>query len=288
MKLQKLSAILMAAVIASSLGTLFGCSGTGSGSQSTPKEPVVPTVNAPADMTGGTVTPEVDTPANMQGGTAITPEVNTPTTGGEGGSWVPGIFDDTLGSGTIEDIDDSQKYVYDSSTVSFATVAGSLSFSQGQGEFTDFVTQGGNSMAVCDNENAPFPYGTITCNVKTKTNTDSGIVFGLSSNGIPTYWEGYGISYYFFFLGQDGTAYLGKTDNGGWTVCAIVDYTFNDTDTYELKVVYKGSKICGYVNGELMVSYRDGDPLTGTGFGVRSGGAGVSFSDLAVTNEYLY
>ena len=228
-------------------------------------------------------------------GDGVTPEAITPEeiiidsgSGDEStGEWIPDIVvkeDDT--NIFDDDFDDSVKYTYNASTVTFKTVAGSLTTAQGSGIFTDFTTTAQGSMAVCTTQ--AFPYGTISVDVKTLTNTDSGIVFGLSDSGANTYWEGNGVSYYFFFLGQDGTVYLGKTDNGRWYVVKIVDFTFNANTVYNLKVVYKGSAIYGFVDGDLKFAVRDSEPLSGTGFGVRSGASGVQFTNLTVTNDYVY
>lgn len=174
--------------------------------------------------------------------------------------------------------DDSVKYSY---TNAFRTVSGNISVSEGV-----YTAQYANSMAV-DNTTA-FPYGTISCTVRSNNTNDSGIVFGLTENGASSYWES-GVSYYFFFLGQGGNAYLGKVD-GGWSALKVVSLggAIDSTRDYSVKVVLKSNKICCYVDGVLMFGYKDENFLTGTCYGIRAGAAGVTFSNVTVTNEYDY
>lgn len=269
--MRKFYAILAALCISvAGIAAFGGCSGE----DKEPLETVKAVVEVPAEIPSETVAPE----ESESGGEA------TPPTG----EWIPEIIDrDEKFDGFADEIDDSEKYEYSAQDVVFSEAHGSSKQSVGEGKYADIVTTSANSLTVCNTEQAPFPYGTLTCLVKTKTNTDSGIVFGVKS-GAQQFWEGAGVSYYFFFLGQDGTAYLGKTDNGIWSALSVVGYSFNASDRYELKVVYKGSKICCYVDGELLIAYRDKAPLTGTGFGVRSGAEGVEFTKIALTNEYMY
>jgi len=199
-------------------------------------------------------------------------------------SWIPEIIVGETGA-EVPNIDDSVKYDYSASKLSFRVANGTFSETNVSNKISNWTTTGTNNLLYTTS--VAFPYGTITCNVKTLTTTDSGIVFGLSSSST-TFWEGSGISYYFFFLSQEGTAYLGKTNNSTWSILKQVAYNFNDTDTYQLKVIYQGSKICCYVNNEFMIGVRDIAPLSGTAFGIRSGASGVSFTDLAITNDYLY
>lgn len=174
--------------------------------------------------------------------------------------------------------DDSVKYTY---TYAFRTVSGQMSASGGV-----YTAQAANSMAV-DNSTA-FPYGTISCSVRSTNTNDSGIVFGLTENGASSYWES-GVSYYFFFLGQGGNAYLGKV-NGGWSALKVVKFTnaIDSSKNYTLKVVLKSNKICCYVDDVLMFGYKDDHFLKGVCYGLRAGAAGVTFSNVSVTNEYLY
>ena len=67
-----------------------------------------------------------------------------------------------------------------------------------------------------------------------------------------------------------------------------VAYAYNSTDTYRLKVVFEGSKICCYVNGVMVIGYRDRYGLSGTRFGFRTNEAGVTFSNISLTSELCY
>ena len=72
--------------------------------------------------------------------------------------------------------------------------------------------------------------------------TDNGIVFAFSSTATQDVWEGQGISYYFYFVSQAGTAYLGKTSDGNWRVMGEKPISnYNANSTYNLKA---GFPIC--------------------------------------------
>ncbi len=126
-----------------------------------------------------------------------------------------------------------------------------------------------------------FAYGTYSVKMKKSGNGDDGIVFGLSENGIRSYWED-GVSYYFFFISQRGTAYLGKANDGAWTICGessrIADY--DENGEYTLKVIRtEGSVIC-YVDDVLYVNYNDSMPLLGTATGLRAGSRNTEYFEV--------
>ena len=236
-----------------------------------------------------TVTPEKKDGQSVEIRSVIPQEIETSAAEVDdsvpAGKWIPEIID----RDTATDIafDDSVKHDYNSMNVTFQTVNGTMTHVVGNGTFSDFRTTSDYALTVSASASEPFRYGTLSCDVKTPTTTDSGIVFGLTSN-ISPFWEFYGVSYYFFFLGRDKTAYLGKTVDGNWFVCKIVDYTFNASDYYNLKVVWAGGKICCYVNGDLVIGYRDLSPLQGGRFGVRSSSAGAEFRNIVVKSDYEY
>jgi hypothetical protein len=60
-----------------------------------------------------------------------------------------------------------------------------------------------------------FIEGTLSCDINLNGNTqDNGIIFGLiNENDLTRIWEDEGIHYYFFFISNIGTAYLGKVSN---------------------------------------------------------------------------
>ena len=140
-----------------------------------------------------------------------------------------------------------------------------------------------------------FSEGTISMDIKIgATAGDNGIVFGLkNTNNATKYWEGNGITYYFFFVSKDGFAYLGKTTNSSWTVCGftnIIGYSLNKT--YTLTVSRDKSNanydlINCYVDGILYVSYKDATAIDGTGYGVRAGCRDIEYGDFEISNEVM-
>ena len=131
---------------------------------------------------------------------------------------------------------------------------------------------------------APFPYGTISADIM-NNGSDSGIVFGLSSSK-STYWEGSGVSYYFAFISYEGILFLGKTDNGTWSSLAYTDIVgFDQSKTYNLKVLYRVDKIILFLDDVPMVYFRTEKPLIGTGWGIRTGAVGAQISNVVVSNK---
>lgn len=113
--------------------------------------------------------------------------------------------------------------------------------------------------------------------------TDNGIVFAFSSTATQEVWEGQGISYYFYFVSQAGTAYLGKTSDGNWSVMGEKPISnYNANSTYNLKAEYADGKIYCYLNGQLNAVYVDETPLTGNKFGIRANGTGVSILNIKI------
>lgn len=114
--------------------------------------------------------------------------------------------------------------------------------------------------------------------------TDAGILFALDKGDKASFWEN-GVSYYYFAITSIGFAVLGKVSNGYSTPYSRRITGFDNTKTYHLKAYYDGTNIAGYLNGELLFSYRDSTPLSGTSFGIRSGAVGVSYSHLSVRDS---
>ena len=152
-----------------------------------------------------------------------------------------------------------------------------------QPEMGTFVSSTSNSLIVSDT--ATFENGTIEVDMQLAgENRDNGIVFGLSDSDKPTYWEGNGISYYFFFVSLSGLAYLGKTDNGGWVVCATKQIEgYDNAASYHLRVTRHNGTIFCFVDDVLYIAFSDPSPLEGTRFGLRAGGANVIYTGLFVT-----
>lgn len=154
-------------------------------------------------------------------------------------------------------------------------------FSQERGIIS---SEHGNSILVFDDT---FENGSYSVLVNSKgSRADNGIVFKMSYPENQTdIWEGSGISYYFFFLSLSGTAYLGKTDNGTWSVLSeVIIPGYNPNNAYNLEVQTVDNLILCSVSGELMLSYIDDNLLTGNKYGLRSGNPGVDYSDINKEN----
>lgn len=194
--------------------------------------------------------------------------------------FIPGIMDFDPDNPIGGDYDFSTVYDYTGATLKDA----SGTFVEENGAYT---AQYGAALYVNRNEQYPFPYGTLSADVISK-GTDTGIVFGLSANR-NYFWEGSGISYYFFFVSQAGRAYLGKADNGGWAALSereIPNYSGNTK--YNVKVIFKGNKILCYIDGQQMLSYADSNALAGTGWGIRAGGVGATISNVQISSSFIY
>lgn len=141
-------------------------------------------------------------------------------------------------------------------------------------------------------DGADFDDGTVETTVTTVKDSaaDSGIVFCVTNAGKSTYWEDTGVSYYFFFISQHGTAYLGKVNNG-WTALderAVAGFDKTVSQTYKLKVVLSGTEARCYVNDKLYLIFSERNFLQGKGVGIRTGGNGVQFSGFSLSGEYAY
>ena len=156
-------------------------------------------------------------------------------------------------------------------------------FSYADGKYTSTAPQ-----ALAVDPNVTMANGTLSTNLKkSSAGEDSGIVFGLSDNGAASYWEGEGVSYYFFFVNINGSAYLAKSVNGAWhQLGRVVDITdYNEEDEYPLSVSFEDGLIRCFVGEECLVKYRDANPLTGTGVGYRFQETGTAASPIQYTSE---
>jgi len=142
------------------------------------------------------------------------------------------------------------------------------------------------STLIMANTTDGFDRGTISVDMTSPSASDSGIIFCLSTNGMSSYWE-QGVSYYFFFVSQGGTAYLGKVNNGKWSALSSVAISGYAVGTkYNIKVVLNGTTISCYVNNKLYVNYSEEVGfLTGTGYGLRTAVSGVTFTNFVVNTN---
>ncbi len=195
-----------------------------------------------------------------------------------GSNWQPGIFDYDQDIPIGGNYDFSTVYDYTGATLTAAS--GNMTAIAGVYEATS-----GAAIYANRNTSTPFPYGTYSADVINK-GTDTGIIFGLTASA-STFWEGAGISYYFFFVSMSGSAYLGKTDNGAWSALVTPSISgWSATTKYNVKVIFKGNKILGFIDGKHMLTYTDASPLTGTGWGIRAGGTGATIENLQITSSF--
>lgn len=221
------------------------------------------------------ITPSEDVDAALPPSEGGNGEVDEPT---PSEPFVPDILDKD-GDVIEGNYDFSTVYDYTGATLTYMN--GEMSFSNGV-----YTVEHTRSFWANTDSQTPFPYGTLSADVVGKGG-DVGIVFGLSQSGINT-WEGNGISYYFYFVSTSGLAYLGKTDNGSWSALKTVEIANFDANTsYELKVIYKGNKMLCFVDGELSFTYADLDPLSGTGWGIRSDMVDSTIANVSVSSAFL-
>lgn len=155
-------------------------------------------------------------------------------------------------------------------------------FVHGAGTYTpDKVTNTTDWMLAVTKERK-FAEGTITAKIKMGTLSDSGIVFGLTDNGLANYWES-GVSYYEFFITGWNGVYLAKIDNG-WNELKSLSCGMQPNVEYTLKVEWKDGNIRCYVDDVIYIDYTDANPLTGTKYGYRAIGNGVEYGPITTTD----
>ena len=155
-------------------------------------------------------------------------------------------------------------------------------FVHGAGTYTpDKVTNTTDWMLAVTRERT-FAEGTITAKIKMGTLSDSGIVFGLTDNGLANYWES-GVSYYEFFITGWNGVYLAKIDNG-WNELKSLPCGMQPNVEYTLKVEWKDGNIRCYVDDVMYIDYTDANPLTGTKYGYRAIGNGVEYGPITTTD----
>lgn len=155
-------------------------------------------------------------------------------------------------------------------------------FVHGAGTYTpDKVTNTTDWMLAVTKERT-FAEGTITAKIKMGTLSDSGIVFGLTDNGLANYWEE-GVSYYEFFITGWNGVYLAKINNG-WNELKSLPCGMQPNVEYTLKVEWKDGNIRCYVDDVMYIDYTDANPLTGTKYGYRAIGSGVEYGVITTTD----
>jgi len=133
--------------------------------------------------------------------------------------------------------------------------------------------------------------GTLSVDMTATEPSDNGIVL-LAKHASQSMWEGSGVSYYFYFISQAGTLYLGKTRNSEWTCVNesnIRGYSLKKN--YNLKISFDVQESfvqfhC-YLNDEHYYSVRDYETNFGNEFGLRAGKADTTFSYINASLKFL-
>ena len=149
-----------------------------------------------------------------------------------------------------------------------------------------YVANTNDSIAI--SKEVTMANGTLSTNMKKSTGAeDSGIIFGVtySGNELDSYWEGNGVSYYFFFVNVNNCAYLAKSDNGAWMQLGKVPGIsgYNADSEYPLSVSFENGYISCFVGEACVIKHKDNNPLTGTQVGFRAQKAGTTYTDLVVS-----
>ncbi len=155
----------------------------------------------------------------------------------------------------------------------------------------DIETISENSIAVVVNDS--FSTGKISAkfvsNGGSEYDNDNGIIFGLEDIS-RHHFLNQGRSYYFLIVSDNGSLYLAKVayNDNPWEELKFVHlsdagiiYSHGDTIEIAAEVLDNGIIKC-YANNKLIFTYRDEEPLTGHGYGIRGEWEGVSWKELSV------
>ncbi len=122
-----------------------------------------------------------------------------------------------------------------------------------------------------------------------EADNDNGFIFGLEDVPLDYFWE-QGRSYYFLFVSDNCSLYLAKVAYNGqpWTelrsvVLSEAGIVYSHGSSIKISAeVEEGGTIKCYANDQLIFTYEDEEPLTGTGYGLRGEWSGVSWKSLTV------
>ena len=149
----------------------------------------------------------------------------------------------------------------------------------------DGTITGSDSSIVLKNDGSDTAAGIYTLKYTNTADGDNGLVFAHTRTGNNT-WEGEGTSYYFAFVSGSGL-YIGKADttDGGWKVIkndGVDDIpNFTKEGEHTITIVYDGNGSFDVtLDGVFIYSVSDNKPLTGTGYGYRSGKGGTVMQSL--------
>lgn len=176
------------------------------------------------------------------------------------------------------------------------TITGTFTYAGKFNAVSGSVTENGNSFTSSANNTLAirkldsFASGTLSMkiNLNGKSTSDNGIVFSVTNpENLASFWEE-NVSYYFFFISQNGNVFLGKVANGEWITCGYAGANIDYNSTYTLSVsVEKGSSqdiIRCFVNDTMYISYADSNKLSGTEYGIRTGTNDITFSEITTQN----
>ena len=149
-----------------------------------------------------------------------------------------------------------------------------------------YIATADYSLAIC--QDLSMANGTLSTTLTKSTGfEDSGIIFGVTYNGeeLNSYWEGAGVSYYYFFVNLFNGAYLAKSDNGAWVQLGRIEFisNYSEGSDYPLSVSFENGYISCFVGDQCLIKYQDSNPLTGTGVGYRAQKEGTCYTDLVVS-----
>ena len=149
----------------------------------------------------------------------------------------------------------------------------------------DGTIEGGTNSIALFGEKEGTAAGIYTMKFTNTAEGDNGLVFAHTRTGNNT-WEGEGTSYYFAFVSESGL-YLGKADttDGGWKVIkndgADDIPNFTKEGEHTITIAYDGNGSFDVtLDGVFIYSVSDSKPLTGTGYGFRSGKGGTVMQSL--------
>lgn len=150
-----------------------------------------------------------------------------------------------------------------------------------------YISKNNNSIGYIDQQ---MELGTLKVDMyHSDIVSDSGLVFGLERNSQINFWEK-DISYYFFFIANNGFPYLGRVNNGSWSALQVSNtsvpgFPFNVGEKSELKVIRSDNKIECFVDNVKYIDYKDNAPLLGKEVGIRAGTQNYQFGNISVVNS---
>ena len=143
------------------------------------------------------------------------------------------------------------------------------------------VSKSSNNLGVVTNHT--LSKGLIRLRMSANGKGDSGIIFG--SEAMPT-------AYYSFFVTTSGgnqIKLMKKTGEGNQELrSCYITAGYSETANVELAVEFDQGDIKCFLNGSMLLSYKDEEPLTGDRFGFMSKNAGSLFDDITIEDQGMF